>query len=67
MKFIRKITPYFLITIAISTLHACKKSDTPTPTPTPVTPVETIYTVGYERSPMAWAIMLPGTGKIPPQ
>ena len=63
----RKITPYLLITIAISTLHACKKSDTPTPTPTPVTPVEIIYTVGYERSPMVWAIMLPSIGKILPQ
>jgi len=51
MKFMKKITPYLLITIAITTLHACKKSDTPTPTPTPVIPVETIYTVGYERSP----------------
>ena len=51
MKFMRKITPYLLITVAICTLHACKKSDTPTPTPTPVTPVETIYIVGYERSP----------------
>ncbi len=51
MKVIRKITPYLLIIIAIFTLHACKKSDTQTPTPTPVTPVETIYTVGYERSP----------------
>ena len=47
----RKIIPFLLITIAIYTLHACKKSDTATPTPTPVTPVETIYTVGYERSP----------------
>ena len=47
----KKIAPYLLITIAIITLNACKKSDTPTPTPTPVTPVETIYTVGYERSP----------------
>jgi len=50
----RKITPYLLITIAITTLHACKKSDTPTPTPTTVIPVETIYTVGYERMPKAF-------------
>jgi len=50
MTFIKKITPYLLITIAIATLYACKKSDSPTPTPTPVIPVETIYTAGYERS-----------------
>ena len=47
----RKITLYLLIITAIFALNACKKSDTPTPTPTPVTLVETIYTVGYERSP----------------
>ena len=47
----RKITPYLLITITICTLHAFKKSDSPIPTTKPVTPVETIYTVGYERSP----------------
>ena len=46
----RKITPYFSISISIFTIDACKKSDTPTLTPTPITPVETIYTVGYERS-----------------
>ena len=50
-KLMRKITLYLLIITAIFALNACKKSDTPTPTPTPVTLVETIYTVGYERSP----------------
>ncbi len=48
----KKNVLYLLITTAICTLNACKKSDTPAPTPTPVTPVETIYTVGYERSPI---------------